>query len=97
MPRTCFAAAEFADERAYYSGALGKTVGTAQAQRVRDWSAGSAVYDIFQAGKPRGGSASCRVEGGGIHRVWYTGGRWAYVSVLLDGFTDYIFMSRRHE
>jgi hypothetical protein len=33
------------------------------------------------------------VEGGGIHRVWYTGGRWAYVSVLLDGFTDYIFMT----
>jgi hypothetical protein len=33
------------------------------------------------------------VEGGGIHRAWYTGGRWAYVSVLLDGFTDYMFMT----
>src|SRR5262249_27873238 len=33
------------------------------------------------------------VEGGGIHRIWYTGGRWAYVSALLDGFTDYIFMT----
>ena len=33
------------------------------------------------------------VEGAGIHRVWYTGGRWAYVSVLLDGFSDYIFMT----
>ena len=33
------------------------------------------------------------VDGGGIHRVWYTGGRWAYASVLLDGFTDYIFMT----
>ncbi|HZT24994.1 MAG TPA: hypothetical protein VFA57_04745, partial [Pseudolabrys sp.] len=32
-----FAAAEFADERAYYSGALGKTVGTAEAKRARDW------------------------------------------------------------
>src|SRR5476651_2034786 len=41
-----FAAAEFADERAYYSGALGKTVGTAQAKRARDWSAGLSVYDI---------------------------------------------------
>src|SRR4029079_17552234 len=28
-----FAAAEFADERAYYSGALGKTVGTAETRR----------------------------------------------------------------
>ena len=33
------------------------------------------------------------VEGGGIHRIWYVGGRWAYVSALLDGFTDYIFMT----
>jgi hypothetical protein len=87
-----FAAAEFADERAYYSGALGKTVGTAQAQRVRDWSAGLAVYDISRPENPRR-IGFMPVEGGGIHRVWYTGGRWAYVSVLLDGFTDYIFMS----
>src|SRR5215470_491559 len=41
-----FAAEEFADERAYYSGALGSTVGTAQATRTRDWTAGLAVYDI---------------------------------------------------
>jgi hypothetical protein len=87
-----FAAAEFADERAYYSGALGKTVGTAQAQRVRDWSAGLAVYDISRPDNPRR-IGFMPVEGGGIHRVWYTGGRWAYVSVLLDGFTDYIFMT----
>ncbi len=33
------------------------------------------------------------VDGGGIHRIWYTGGRWAYVSALLDGFTDYLFMT----
>ena len=87
-----FAAAEFADERAYYSGALGKTVGTAQAKRVRDWSAGLAVYDISSPENPRL-IGFMPVEGGGIHRVWYTDGRWAYVSVLLDGFTDYIFMA----
>ena len=34
-----FSAAEFADEHAYYSGALGRTVGTAEAKRARDWSA----------------------------------------------------------
>ena len=33
------------------------------------------------------------VEGGGIHRIWYTGGRYAYASALLDGFTDYIFIT----
>ncbi len=87
-----FAAAEFADERAYYSGALGKTVGTAEAKGTRDWSAGIAVYDIAKAGTPRR-IGFMPVEGGGIHRVWYTGGPWAYASVLLDGFTDYIFMT----
>ncbi len=28
-----------------------------------------------------------------MHRIWYTGGRWAYASALLDGFTDYIFIT----
>src|SRR5690242_8968328 len=87
-----FAAAEFADERAYYSGALGKTVGTAEAKRTRDWSAGLAVYDIANPDAPRR-IGFMPVDGGGIHRVWYTGGRWAYASVLLDGLTDYIFMT----
>ena len=87
-----FAAAEFADERAYYKGALGQKVGTAEAKRVRDWSAGLAVYDVSKSEAPRQ-IGFMAVEGGGIHRVWYVGGRWAYASVLLDGFTDYIFIT----
>jgi hypothetical protein len=87
-----FAAAEFADERAYYSGALGKAVGTAQAKRARDWAAGLAVYDVSKPEAPRR-IGFMDVAGGGIHRVWYIGGRWAYASVLLDGFTDYILMT----
>ena len=88
-----FAAAEFADERAYYRGQLGSVVGTAQATAVgRDWTAGLAVYDISRPAAPRR-IGFMPVAGGGIHRIWYVGGRWAYVSALLDGFTDYIFMS----
>ena len=91
-----FAAAEFADERAYYRGQVGNVVGTAEAKSQtttkRDWTAGLAVYDISQPAAPRR-IGFMPVEGGGIHRIWYTGGRWAYVSVLLDGFTDYIFMT----
>jgi hypothetical protein len=88
-----FAAAEFQDERQYYKGALGEKVGTAEKKTapVRDWTAGMAVYDIADPANPRK-IGFMPVEGGGIHRIWYTGGRWAYVSVLLDGFTDYIFM-----
>ena len=92
-----FAAAEFADERAYYRGQLGTVVGTAEApkQAARNWTAGLAVYDISKPEAPRR-IGFMPVEGGGIHRIWYVGGRWAYVSALLDGFTDYIFHDRRH-
>jgi hypothetical protein len=88
-----FAAAEFADERAYYRGQLGTVVGTAQAtSATRNWTAGLAIYDISQPARPRR-IGFMPVDGGGIHRIWYVGGRWAYVSALLDGFTDYIFMT----
>ena len=88
-----FAAAEFADEKAYYKGQLGKVVGTAEPKSAeRDWTAGLAVYDISKPEAPRR-IGFMPISGGGIHRIWYTGGRWAYVSALLDGFTDYLFMA----
>jgi len=88
-----FAAAEFQDEKAYYKGELGRKVGTADlGKRARDWRAGLAVYDISRGGEPRE-IGFMPVEGGGIHRVWYTGGPWAYASALIDGFTDYIFIT----
>ncbi|MBI3433582.1 MAG: hypothetical protein HY056_00650 [Proteobacteria bacterium] len=89
-----FAAAEFADERAYYRGQLGRVIGTveAKAQGARDWTAGMAVFDVSQPATPRQ-IGFMPVAGAGIHRIWYTGGRWAYASALLDGFTDYIFIT----
>jgi hypothetical protein len=88
-----FAEAAFADERAYYRNQVGNVVGTAEAKSsARDWTAGLAVYDIAQPREPRR-IGFMPVDGGGIHRVWYTGGRWAYASALIDGFTDYIFIT----
>jgi hypothetical protein len=89
-----FAEAAFADERAYYRGQVGKIVGTAQGptDAARDWTAGLAVYDISSPEQPRR-IGFMPIDGGGIHRIWYTGGRWAYVSALIDGFTDYIFLT----
>jgi hypothetical protein len=89
-----FAEAAFADERAYYRGQVGKIVGTAQGptDAARDWTAGLAVYDISSPEQPRR-IGFMPIDGGGIHRIWYTGGRWAYMSALIDGFTDYIFLT----
>ena len=87
--RDMFAAPEFSDERAYYRGSIADALRQPAAER--EWTAGLTIYDISKPGRPvRIGHLS--VEGGGVHRVWYTGGRWAYLSVLLDGFSDYIFM-----
>ena len=88
-----FAAAEFADERAYYSGALGKTVGTAQANAQARLERGACGLRHFQAG----GAAPHRLHGASKAAAFTASGtpaaRWAYASVLLDGFTDYIFMT----
>jgi len=85
-----FASAEFQDEKAYYKGALGAKVG-GNTKQARNWSAGVAVYDISKPASPRQ-IGFMPVEGGGPHRIWYVGGRWAYVSALLDGFTDCILL-----
>ncbi|WMS44623.1 hypothetical protein RDV64_09675 [Acuticoccus sp. MNP-M23] len=88
-----FAATEFADEKAYYTTSVGKTVGTDEVgKRQRDWTAGMAVYDIKNPAEPRQ-IGFMPVEGGGVHRIWYTGGQYAYASALLDGYSDYCFIT----
>jgi hypothetical protein len=89
-----FAAEEFQDERAYYTGSHAEKAEHSYDAEIkkRDWTAGLAVYDISKPAEPRK-IGFMPVDGGGIHRIWYTGGRWAYVSAMLDGFTDYILMT----
>jgi hypothetical protein len=78
--------AQFRQESDYYAG----SVGTRLAGARRDWSAGVAIYDLASPAEPRQISF-LPVAGVGVHRLWYSGGRWAYASVLPDGFSDYIF------
>ena len=80
--------AQFRNESEYYGG----SVGTKLAGAHRDWSAGLAVYDISRPSAPRY-IGFLPVEGVGVHRIWYPGGRWAYVSALPDGYTDYILLT----
>jgi hypothetical protein len=78
--------AEFPDESRYYGG----SIGTRLADAERDWSAGVAIYDIESPAEPKQISF-LETTGVGVHRLWYVGGRWAYASVLPDGYSDYIF------
>ena len=84
-----FAQPDLADEKAYYKGAVDKH---AQADATeRDWSAGS-PSTTSPSPTILGGSASCRWTERAC-TGWYTGGRWAYASALIDGFSDYILIT----
>lgn len=78
---------EFDTESTYYGGSVGSRL----AGVAVDWSAGVALYDIANPASPRRISF-LPVDGVGVHRPWYAGGRYAYASVLPRGFSDYISM-----
>lgn len=88
----------FASEETYYTQSMGRTLGeTIDRTRgaggaQRPWTAGMTVYDIAVPERPRR-IGQLDVEGIGFHRLWYVGGRWAYASALLDGYTDHIFVT----
>lgn len=83
-----FADTEFRTEADYY----GRSVGDAALTAARGYAAGLRVFDISTPGQPRE-IGFMPIEGVGLHRLWYTGGRWAYASALLDGYTDYILVT----
>ncbi|MBJ7221622.1 MULTISPECIES: LVIVD repeat-containing protein [unclassified Brenneria] len=88
--RDLFADASFAEEKVYYTRAVAETISTRQ--QGKSWSAGLRIFDISTPDKPREISF-LSLDGIGVHRIWYVGGRWAYVSALLDGYSDYIFLT----
>ncbi|MEQ9880414.1 LVIVD repeat-containing protein [Pectobacterium aroidearum] len=88
--RDLFSDASFAEEKVYYTRSVADTVSTKQ--QGKSWSAGLRIFDISTPDKPREISF-LPLDGIGIHRIWYVGGRWAYVSALLDGYSDYIFLT----
>jgi hypothetical protein len=60
-------------------------------QRGTDFGAGMSVYDISVPELPRK-IGSLAVEGFGLKRLWYDGGRYAYASAIMDGFIDHILV-----
>lgn len=76
----------------YYGGSTYAQVDSARyGVRGQDYSAGMRVYDIKDPANPRA-IGFLEVEGLGLHRIWWVGGRYAYASALLDGFTDHILI-----
>src|ERR1700748_2549146 len=85
-----------ADQRALlsaqeYYGGSNKVDSSRFGKRGEDYAAGMGVYDIKDPANPRQ-IGFLEVEGLGRHRIWWIGGRYAYASALLDGFTDHILI-----
>ena len=89
--RDMFSQPEMADERNYYKPKAGRH-DAHSTPKTRNWSAGMAVFDISKPAEPRQ-IGFMPVEGTGLHRIWYTGGRWAYASAMIEGFSDYILVT----
>jgi hypothetical protein len=90
-----YAAEAFAHEESYYTQSVAESIKKAGynpfGQRGVDYTAGFRVYDISRPEAPRQ-IGQLSIDGLGCHRMWYSGGTYAYVSALLDGYTDHIFM-----
>jgi hypothetical protein len=77
------------DTHEYYKGSIGNKIDVEKIEK--DYSAGIRIYDISDRANPREISF-LEIPGLGVHRVYWDGGDWAYVSALPPGFTDDIFM-----
>jgi hypothetical protein len=77
------------DAHEYYKGSIGNKIDVAAIEQ--DYSAGIRVYDIADRANPRE-IGFLEVPGLGVHRVYWDGGDWAYLSALPPGFTDDILM-----
>jgi hypothetical protein len=71
---------------------FGKSLADSFDQRERGFAAGMRVYDLANPAAPRE-IGFMPVEGIGLHRIWWVGGRYAYASCHLDGFVDHILVT----
>lgn len=86
----------FANERSYYGRSVEESIQAAGGESILgtpgvDYSAGMRIYDISNPAEPHQ-VGQMQIDGYGFHRIWYVGGRYAYVSAQLRGYTDHIFM-----
>jgi hypothetical protein len=71
-------------QRGYFENNLADSV--TQRKKFRS---GLSIHDISKPGTMRE-IAFLEIPGFGVNRLWWPGGRYAYVSAHFDGFTDHI-------
>jgi hypothetical protein len=74
---------QYASQQDYYAKSLIDAVATEQ-----PFAAGIRIFDVSSPATPRQ-IAFLDMPGFGAHRIWWTGGRYAYASVHFEGFIDH--------
>jgi hypothetical protein len=77
--------AQFQDQSKYFAGTLSVNFKDSDLA----FAAGVRIYDISKPSAPRE-IAFLEIPGLGANRIWWTGGRYAYVAAHEEGFTDHI-------
>lgn len=80
-------------DHSYYLGSIPDVHHSMFGEPNKDFGSGLHFYDISDRANPRSIGRFAIDHGCGVHRVWYDGGRYAYASAFLDGYTDHIFMA----
>jgi hypothetical protein len=80
-----WAMAKFAEQKDYFTSSLTDSL----KDREKGFASGLRVYDISKPAEPRE-IAFLEIPGLGLHRIWWGGGRYAYVAAHMEGFTDHI-------
>jgi hypothetical protein len=75
---------QYAKQQDYY----GKSLADSFQNTEQPFAAGLRIFDISKPDQPREISF-LGMPGFGAHRIWWVGGRYAYVSVHFEGFIDH--------
>ena len=70
--------------RGYFENALADSI-----TNRKKFRSGLSIHDISKPGEMRE-IAFLEIPGFGVNRLWWTGGRYAYLAVHFDGYTDHI-------
>ncbi len=73
------------NEKAYFTGSSEDAL----KGKEQTYTTGLRVYDLTRPDAPRE-IAFMPIGGLGPHRIWYVGGRYAYVSIHFPGFSDHV-------
>lgn len=77
--------AQFHDQSRYFANTLTNSFLNSELR----FSAGIRIYDIKTPSEPRE-IAFFSIPGLGVNRIWWIGGRYAYVAAHMEGYTDHI-------